>query len=74
MRQLAELLPGLRCDLCVLTGDFRGKTYGPFDATLDGLAQLRPRLPEPAYAVLGNHNFDPDGAGDRSGRHPGAAQ
>src|SRR4051812_23926512 len=22
MRQLAELLPGLRCDLCVLTGDF----------------------------------------------------
>jgi predicted MPP superfamily phosphohydrolase len=56
MRQLAELLPGLRCDLCVLTGDFRGKTYGPFDATLDGLARLRPHLPEPAYAVLGNHD------------------
>jgi uncharacterized protein len=56
MRQLAELLPGLRCDLCVLTGDFRGKTYGPFDATLDGLARLRPRLPDLVYAVLGNHD------------------
>jgi uncharacterized protein len=56
MRQLAELLPGLRCDLCVLTGDFRGKTYGPFDASLDGLARLRPRLPKPAFAVLGNHD------------------
>ena len=56
MRQLAELLPGLRCDLCVLTGDFRGRTYGPFDATLDGLARLRPLLPDLAYAVLGNHD------------------
>ncbi|MGE0257634.1 MAG: metallophosphoesterase [Alphaproteobacteria bacterium] len=56
MRQLSELLPELRCDLCVLTGDFRGRTYGPFDATLDGLARLRPRLPERTYAVLGNHD------------------
>jgi predicted MPP superfamily phosphohydrolase len=56
MRQLAGLLPGLRCDLCVLTGDFRGRTYGPFEAALDGLARLRPRLPEPAFAVLGNHD------------------
>jgi len=56
MRQLAERLPGLRCDLCVLTGDFRGKTYGPFDASLDGLARLAPCLPAPAYAVLGNHD------------------
>jgi predicted MPP superfamily phosphohydrolase len=56
MRQLGDLLPSLRCDLCVLTGDFRGKTYGPFDACLDGLARLRPCLPEAAYAVLGNHD------------------
>ena len=57
MRQLAELLPSLRCDLCVLTGDFRGKTYGPFDATLDGLARLGAHLPAPTYAVLGNHDL-----------------
>lgn len=56
MRQLAGLLPGLRCDLCVLTGDFRGKTYGPFDAALAGLARLSKHLPMPAYAVLGNHD------------------
>jgi predicted MPP superfamily phosphohydrolase len=56
MRQLAELLPGLRCDFCVLTGDFRGRTWGPFDAALDGLARLSQHLPRPAYAVLGNHD------------------
>ena len=56
MRQLAGLLPGLRCDLCVLTGDFRGRTYGPSDAALEGLARLYPLLPQPAYAVLGNHD------------------
>ncbi len=56
MRQLRELLPGLRYDICVLTGDFRAQTYGPFDATLDGLAQVRERLAGPVYGVLGNHD------------------
>ena len=56
MRHLTELVPNLRYDLCVLTGDFRGKTYGAFDAALDGLARVRPYLTGPAYAVLGNHD------------------
>jgi hypothetical protein len=30
MRRLAELLPEMRYDVCVLTGDYRGPTYGPF--------------------------------------------
>src|SRR5579883_2705633 len=37
MQRLIELVGGLSYDLCVLTGDYRGKTFGPFDATLDGL-------------------------------------
>jgi len=56
MRHLAEIVPGLSYDICVLTGDFRGKTYGPFDATLEGLAGLRALLPDPVYGVLGNHD------------------
>ena len=56
MRHLAELVPRLSYDMCVLTGDFRGKTYGPFDATLEGLARLRGLLSEPVYGVLGNHD------------------
>jgi predicted MPP superfamily phosphohydrolase len=55
-RQLIALLPDLRYDICVLTGDFRGNTYGPFDATLDGLRRVRAQLKEPVYGVLGNHD------------------
>ena len=44
MSRLAELVGSLRYDVCVLTGDFRGKTFGPFDATLDGVARVRARL------------------------------
>jgi predicted MPP superfamily phosphohydrolase len=56
MRRLADLLPDLRYDLCVLTGDFRGPTFGPFDAALAWLAQLRARISTPMLGVLGNHD------------------
>ncbi|MCC6468259.1 MAG: metallophosphoesterase [Alphaproteobacteria bacterium] len=56
METLESLLPGLRYDLCVLTGDFRGQTYGPFDDTLAGLERIRARIASPVYAVLGNHD------------------
>ena len=29
MERVAELLPDLRYDICVMTGDYRGKTFGP---------------------------------------------
>ena len=56
MRHLAELISDLRYDVCVLTGDFRGKTFGPFEATLDGVSRLRAHLKQPVYGVLGNHD------------------
>ncbi len=56
MQRLIELLPTLQYDLCVLTGDFRGKTFGPFDAVLHALAQARLHLHGPVFAVLGNHD------------------
>jgi predicted MPP superfamily phosphohydrolase len=56
MSRLMELLPALEYDICVLTGDYRGETYGPFDAAIEGLAQVRRHLKEPVYAVLGNHD------------------
>jgi uncharacterized protein len=56
MRRLNELLPDLRYDLCVLTGDYRGKTFGPYDATIEGMARMRAHIAGPAYAVLGNHD------------------
>jgi uncharacterized protein len=56
MRRLVQLIPDLRYDVCVITGDFRGATFGPFDATLEGLRRLRSVLQGPVYGVLGNHD------------------
>src|ERR1700739_934220 len=56
MGRLTELLPTVSYDLCVLTGDYRGKTYGPFEAAMEGLARVRAHLEGPVYAVLGNHD------------------
>jgi predicted MPP superfamily phosphohydrolase len=56
MRHLIELVEGLRYDLCVLTGDYRAETFGPFDATLKGVASVRDHIRGPIYGVLGNHD------------------
>jgi uncharacterized protein len=56
MRRLSELLPDLAYDLCVLTGDYRGKTFGPFEAALEWLARVRKHIAGPVYGVLGNHD------------------
>ena len=56
MQRLIELLPGLTYDLCVLTGDYRGKTFGPIDATIAGMARVCSHLVAPIYGVLGNHD------------------
>ena len=56
MRRLNELLPGMDYDVCVLTGDYRGATFGSFDAALDALARARARIEGPVYGVLGNHD------------------
>jgi hypothetical protein len=56
MRRLIGLLADANYDICVLTGDYRGDTFGPFEATLDGLARIRTQLKDPVYGVLGNHD------------------
>lgn len=56
MQHLIGMVGGLRYDLCVLTGDYRGETYGPFAASMKGVAKLRAELNGPIYAVLGNHD------------------
>lgn len=56
MQHLVELLPGLDYDLCVLTGDYRGKTFGPFEPSMAGVERMRAQLRGPVFAVLGNHD------------------
>lgn len=53
---LAAHLRTLDYDLCVITGDFRARTFGPLDGVLEALDRLRPHIISPVYAVLGNHD------------------
>jgi predicted MPP superfamily phosphohydrolase len=43
-------------DLCLLTGDYRARTFGPIDVALADLKELRRHLIGAIYAVLGNHD------------------
>jgi hypothetical protein len=56
MRRTAELVLDIDYDLCVLTGDYRGRTYGDCMPCLEGVARLREQLRGDIYAVLGNHD------------------
>jgi len=56
MHRLIELLHEIDYDICVLTGDYRGKTFGPFEDTLEGMASVKAHLKDPVYGVLGNHD------------------
>jgi len=53
---LIEAVRQVNYDLCVLTGDYRAETFGPYTAALDALQQVRTHLRGDVYAVLGNHD------------------
>lgn len=54
--RLSVLLQEIHYDICVLTGDYRGKTFGPYEATLAGMARVCAQLKKQVYGVLGNHD------------------
>lgn len=56
MRALPQTLSGLAYDLCVITGDFRGRTYGPFAPAVALVRDVAAAIQAPVLAVLGNHD------------------
>jgi hypothetical protein len=56
MERTVALVDNLRYDLCVFTGDYRAKTWGPYEAALSGIRRLREVLRGDVYGVLGNHD------------------
>ncbi len=46
----------LEYDACVITGDFRARTSGPSEPAIEALAEVRPHLRGPIFAILGNHD------------------
>ena len=55
-RALHQQLLGMEYDICVMTGDYRYLTHGPWDRAIAGLQTIRPAISKPVYAVLGNHD------------------
>lgn len=53
---IAEAVRKVEYDACVMTGDFRARTFGDVDAAIAGLERLRAQLPDPLFGVLGNHD------------------
>ena len=56
MEYLISILQGIEYDICVLTGDYRGETFGPYEETIAGMARICAALKKPIYGVLGNHD------------------
>ena len=56
MERMIKLLKDVRYDICILTGDYRAKTWGPYDASLAGMAKVCAALEGPVYGLLGNHD------------------
>ncbi|WP_395664632.1 metallophosphoesterase [Methylocella sp.] len=56
MARLREIVAGLDYDLCVMTGDYRARTFGGFRAALEGMETVVASLRRPIYGVLGNHD------------------
>ena len=56
MGHLRGILQEIKYDLCVFTGDYRGKSFGPYEETLLGMARVCAELRKPQYGVLGDHD------------------
>jgi predicted MPP superfamily phosphohydrolase len=53
---IAEFTSTLAYDACVITGDFRNLTVGPWKAAAQGALTVLRVLRAPVHAVLGNHD------------------
>jgi uncharacterized protein len=56
MRALTDAIRHLSYDACVITGDFRGRTYGPIDRTLDIVRDALAGVKTRVFGALGNHD------------------
>lgn len=56
--KVVEIVRQTPVDMCILGGDFRMETYGPFDAALERLVSLLPEINarDGIFGVLGNHD------------------
>ncbi len=53
---LIDRLQEVDYDLCVMTGDYRAKTFGPIDASLGAMQDVVAALKSDVFGILGNHD------------------
>ena len=53
---LLAVVDSLEYDVCVMTGDYRARTYGDATESMRGMQRVAEVVKGPAYAVLGNHD------------------
>ena len=53
---LIEKIAHLKYDICVMTGDYRARTYGDIDGAMGGMQRVLDVIHSPVYGVLGNHD------------------
>jgi len=56
LNALIHTVANLQYDICVLTGDYRARTFGAIEDAIDGMQRLVTMLKQPIYGVLGNHD------------------
>ena len=56
MAALPGVIGQLEYDVCVFTGDFRGKVYGPHARSEELVVALMSAIRQPTFGVLGNHD------------------
>lgn len=57
MDVVEQAIRGLICDAVVLTGDYHDRIGTSGKASLSLMRRLIPLLPQPRFAILGNHDF-----------------
>ncbi len=53
---LVTIITGAEYDICVLTGDYRFRSFGSMENTMLGLRMLTDVIHTDAFAILGNHD------------------
>ncbi|MGV6817849.1 MAG: metallophosphoesterase [Thiotrichales bacterium] len=53
---LIDRISQVEYDVCLITGDYRAKTFGADDKALEAMQKVSHALKGPVYSILGNHD------------------
>jgi len=54
--KLIDCVRTINCDACVLTGDYRYRSFGPIENSMSSVKRIVESINSNCYAILGNHD------------------